>query len=289
MTVQKISNAILYGVNADTKPTNYADNTLFFEQDTGAIYKSASGSWSVLVGPTKTETLSNKLISVFDNDLRFAMQSYMNLNSKRPTVGYAASGGNHIFGSLGSVTITGTYSNIAYTTALGVQGSNYLSASSSGAKASFQNPITTKWGDNPRIKMYNAVDSTATGHYYCGWSTLSTFPATSTPFGSSDKGIAFGYRSTDTNFTIFHNDANTSPPADAMSTPTAKTNATTPFTIEIICNGSSADVIYNDSITTTISTRLPSTNDTLAFFCGCVTSSTTARNWKFYGHHGENC
>jgi hypothetical protein len=132
------------------------------------------------------------------------------------------------------------------------------------------------------------VDSTATGRLYCGWSTLSTFPKTNTPFGATDKGIAFGYRTTDTDFTIFHHDGSGSAVADAMSTPVAKTNATTKFNLEIICSASSAQVIYNGTNSTTISADLPSSSDQLAFFCGVIASSTTARNWKFYSLTSEN-
>jgi hypothetical protein len=289
MTVQKITNAILYGVAADTKPTNYADNTLFFVQDTGEIYRSTSGAWSIIAGASKTETLTNKTISARDNDLKFTEQTYMNLNSKRVGVGYAANGGNHLLGSLGNVTITGTYAVIAYNTTDGLIGSQYTTAASSGAKGSFQNPLSTKWGDNPRIKLMCSVDSTATGNFHCGWSTNATFPTSSTtPYGNTEKGISFGYLSGGTNFSIFHNDGSGAFVTDAMSTPVAKTAATTKFTVEIICSASSAQVIYNDTNSTTISSRLPSSTDSLAFFCGVITSSTTARAWKFYGAHGEN-
>ena len=289
MTVQKINNGVLYGVVGDTKPTNYADNTLFFEQDTGSIYKSASGSWSLIVGPTKTETLLNKTISIRDNNLRFLGQSFMNLNSKRFAVTYPANGGNHFLGQPGSMTITGTYSLIAYNTTDGQIGANYVTAGGDGTHGSFQSAVSTQWSDNPRFKLSMKMDSTATGRLYAGWSTNTTFPKTNTPFSTTEKGIAFGYRTTDTDFTIFHNDGGGGTMvADAMSTPVAKTNATTKFTVEIICSTSSAQVIYNDTNSTTISANLPTTTDQLAFFCGGISSSATARNWKFYGLDGEN-
>lgn len=71
MAIQKILNAILYGVAADTKPTTYANNTLFFEQDTGTIFRWNSGgsSWDILVGASKTETLTNKTIAAGSNTI----------------------------------------------------------------------------------------------------------------------------------------------------------------------------------------------------------------------------
>lgn len=65
MAVQKITNALLYGVSGDTKPTTYADNTLFIEQNTGNIYRWNLGTttWVLLIGASKTETLTNKTIT----------------------------------------------------------------------------------------------------------------------------------------------------------------------------------------------------------------------------------
>jgi alanine dehydrogenase len=71
VAIQKILNSILYGASGDTKPTVYANNTLFFEQDTGTIYRWNSGgsSWDILVGASKTETLTNKTIAAGSNTI----------------------------------------------------------------------------------------------------------------------------------------------------------------------------------------------------------------------------
>lgn len=71
MAIQKISNALLYGLAADSKPTNYAGNTLFVEQDTGKIYRWNSGgsSWDIFIGADKTETLTNKTIAAASNTI----------------------------------------------------------------------------------------------------------------------------------------------------------------------------------------------------------------------------
>lgn len=69
MAIQKISNALIYCLAADTKPTVYADNTLAFEQDTGKIYRWNAGgtTWDLFVGANKTETLTNKTIDAGNN------------------------------------------------------------------------------------------------------------------------------------------------------------------------------------------------------------------------------
>jgi len=71
MAIQQVSNFIIYGVSGDTKPTTFANNTLFVEQDTGKIYRWNLGgtSWDVLIGPAKTETLTNKTIAAGSNTI----------------------------------------------------------------------------------------------------------------------------------------------------------------------------------------------------------------------------
>ena len=56
MTIQKISNALLYGLSSDTKPTIYANNALFVETDTGNIYQSQAGAWTLFIS---SSTFSN--------------------------------------------------------------------------------------------------------------------------------------------------------------------------------------------------------------------------------------
>lgn len=71
MAIQKLTNWILYGLAADTKPTTYSNNTLFVEQDTGKIYRWNAGgtSWDIFIGADKTETLTNKTIAAGSNTI----------------------------------------------------------------------------------------------------------------------------------------------------------------------------------------------------------------------------
>ena len=71
MAIQRVSNFIIYGLAADTKPTTFANNTLFVEQDTGKIYRWNAGgtSWDTLIGADKTETLTNKTIAAGSNTI----------------------------------------------------------------------------------------------------------------------------------------------------------------------------------------------------------------------------
>ena len=48
MTIQKVSNYLVYGLSTDTKPTNYATNTLFVEQDRNSLYRWTGSTWTLL-------------------------------------------------------------------------------------------------------------------------------------------------------------------------------------------------------------------------------------------------
>lgn len=69
MAIQKVNNALLYCVSGDTKPSGYANNTIIIEQDTGKIFRYNLGTttWVELIGPSKTEILTNKTINAPDN------------------------------------------------------------------------------------------------------------------------------------------------------------------------------------------------------------------------------
>lgn len=54
MTIQKVSNHLLYGLSSDTKPTTYATNTLFIETNTGKIKRYNGSSWVDLLTAENT-------------------------------------------------------------------------------------------------------------------------------------------------------------------------------------------------------------------------------------------
>lgn len=69
MTVQKVSNALIYVVAADTKPTTMATNTLCVVVDTGDIYRWNGSSWVLMIGASVTATLTNKTINATNNTI----------------------------------------------------------------------------------------------------------------------------------------------------------------------------------------------------------------------------
>lgn len=70
MAIQKITNALIYALAADTKPTSYATNTICYVVDTGDMYRWNGSSWALInPGPSTTATLTNKTIDTASNTI----------------------------------------------------------------------------------------------------------------------------------------------------------------------------------------------------------------------------
>lgn len=59
MAVVNLANNILGGLSSDTKPTNYANNTLFYEFDSGSIYLWNGSSWIIKSAGSGGTTIYN--------------------------------------------------------------------------------------------------------------------------------------------------------------------------------------------------------------------------------------
>jgi hypothetical protein len=70
MAIQKVTNHLIYGVAADTKPTTYPANTLFVVTDTGDIYRYTGSAWSLMMpAPATTATFTNKTLNATNNTI----------------------------------------------------------------------------------------------------------------------------------------------------------------------------------------------------------------------------
>jgi len=64
MAIQQITDFVIFGNAADTKPVaGVPSNSLFFEIDSGNTYKLVAGVWSLFSGAAKLETLLNKTLT----------------------------------------------------------------------------------------------------------------------------------------------------------------------------------------------------------------------------------
>lgn len=65
MTITQITDYVIFGTTTDQKPlAGVPTQSLFFEVDTGRIYKFTGGVWSIFSGDNKPETLTNKTITL---------------------------------------------------------------------------------------------------------------------------------------------------------------------------------------------------------------------------------
>lgn len=69
MTVTRYANNFYQGLAADTKPTNVPAGAIYRATDTGDIYHYNGSSWDLIVGASKTETLTNKTIAAGSNTI----------------------------------------------------------------------------------------------------------------------------------------------------------------------------------------------------------------------------
>ncbi len=67
MTVTRYANNFYQGLAADTKPTNVPAGAIYRATDTGDIYHYNGSSWDLIVGASKTETLTNKTLDGSSN------------------------------------------------------------------------------------------------------------------------------------------------------------------------------------------------------------------------------
>lgn len=63
MAITQITDFVIFGTTSDTKPlAGIPTQTLFFEIDTGRVYKFTGGVWSIFSGDNKPESLTNKTL-----------------------------------------------------------------------------------------------------------------------------------------------------------------------------------------------------------------------------------
>lgn len=71
MTVVRFSNNRYEGLTADTKPTNVPAGAIYRDTQLDIIYEYNGSSWDIMIGNTKTETLTGKTINPTSNIMPF--------------------------------------------------------------------------------------------------------------------------------------------------------------------------------------------------------------------------
>lgn len=133
MVVSQITPNVFFGVIGDTKPAaGLVENTLYFELDSGDIYKYVGGVWSLFSSKTKQETLTNKTLitptiaSILNGGLltlpttattligRNTTDTLTNKTLTQPTIATIFNGGVLTFPT-GTMNIVGTNSSDVFT------------------------------------------------------------------------------------------------------------------------------------------------------------------------------
>jgi hypothetical protein len=70
MTVVHLGNQSYQGLTADIKPTNVPAGAIFRDTQTDIVYEFNGSSWDIIIGNTKTETLTNKTLDSISNTVK---------------------------------------------------------------------------------------------------------------------------------------------------------------------------------------------------------------------------
>ena len=192
----------------------------------------------------------------------------------------------NLVGALGAHTPTGDGTNTStYDTTEGLV-SNYVSTATGNVNIGLVSPASSvpicRTLFAGRIITRIKIDSTTSARFYVGLVGVNALPISDTPMASAVPGVMVGWSSSDTNWTIYHNDASGSVVKDNITGPIAK-NAVY-HTIEIYWNASATSIYVSfDGVLQTITSDIPATTDNLWFNAVGQTTTTTARTCSIHG------
>ena len=126
-----------------------------------------------------------------------------------------------------------------------------------------------------RAVMRAKIDAVASSvsRCYFGFTSATALPTSDTPLATTDHGIIVGFKSTSTNYEIYHNDGATSVTTDTVSTGIAKNTSFHTIEINWVGGGSTINVVF-DGVSQAISADLPATNQNL--YLNAVFQNATA-------------
>ena len=290
MTIQRVLNALLYGISTDTKPTNSATNTLFYEQDTGILYRWNGTAWIVLSGNTKTETLTNKTLSYLGPNTITIDQKAQQFQRGfdlgvwgghfADTFPSYTAYGAHIVRITVSPAITVT------TSVLSTEGicSNSATGTTINTRAGWYNGTANHFtcpDMNPTFKMRCRFNQTTGMRVNLGFSSISTAPTSDTLIATTGLGAFLGFRTTDTNMQLVTVNGTT-----ATYTNTNQPIVTTGFhTWEVKMTAGSPVTVtawYDGTQVASTTTTTPANGTFFSPLAIISNSSTTSVNWDLH-------
>lgn len=279
MTVNRYGGLQMVGLSTDTKPSHSGlVGWRFLESDTGNLYYHNGSSWTLIIGPSKTEIITGKTIDSDTNVLVGVLQSPFLASYKRQGfAAVAANPANGVNGCLSGWPTAGTLSTVNDASEGWV--SNFNSSTSGVnlgylSNATFQLP--TQRSLNTYLKVKCQVSATASRRLYIGFSSNNTLPITDTPLGSAEHGCIMGFSTTTANYSVFNNDGT----AAMVTTSMGVAKDTTYRTFEMAMTSNGNIVCKLDGVNTvTVSSRLP--GNTTNLFGNVVAQLATAASTDF--------
>lgn len=292
MTIQPILNALIYALSSDTKPTNYATNTICFVVDTGDIFRWNGSSWILVSGGSSTAVTDK---SVLPYDMLTGRQTN---NGRKWGLNQCAHGGTAIWdGILGSATTaTGGDAPVGMTSGqlVAADGRFVRWATKTATPASGDNggwkiaaAITCRaW--NPSIFVRFRLNQTADCRMWIGlWSDLASDPSGDDALNAR-SGVTFGIGAANNTvgtgstvgWQVAHNDSSGATVLDTVG-PAADTNV---HTIEIVAVDGSSKFKYSldGAAYVDVSTDIPATATALTFITQIETSAAAQKTLDLF-------
>jgi hypothetical protein len=274
----------LYGLSSDTKPSNYATNTVWNEIDTGNIYTYNGSTWVLFRGASKTETYSNKNIS-YTNSNTILVDEKLQSARLSPDVGmwgaHCADGSSNYtpFGQLARFVLVGTVAaNAGLISTEGLY-DNIGTTTTINSKAGWVDNIAAfvVMDSNPDLKVRMRLSQTSAVRVLMGFNTTVGIPTTDTLNTAGTNTCAmWGFRTTDTNWQAVTCNGTTTTYTDLGQAAT-----TTGFhTYEIkLTSGGTANFYYDGTLLAGVTTTTPPSGIGMHLVNFLTNSTSTNKTW----------
>jgi hypothetical protein len=263
MTVTRWAGKQYTCLNADTKPTSNPSivNARLFETDTGRIFTNSGNEWETFQSNNKTETFGNKSIDSNANTIgNLAIANPFNVRSG--SILQSVSTADSMVGCMKNLSVLDDGINtpklvfVDSTEGFAHEFLTEISGLLGLASDGTDNNLVTRRDYSPFFKCRLKVADTSGIVLYVGFTSASAISNDDTPLGNSDHGVIWGFRSTDSNFSVFNNDGTDTEVVNSMGIPKDGYFHTISFTF----SPSNVLVVMDDGAgakTQNLSTRIP--------------------------------
>lgn len=255
MVVSTFAGCIKKGTAAE-KPAHvsYLTDFLYYCTDTGELYWDNGSVWVLLQGPTKTETLQNKIINLANNTVTGVQTDPFATALREGYISPSLSAAASLRGALKGLPANGTTYSYFFDTTEGYVSRFSTSIVENLGYYSSTTPFISRreWATHLKVKC--KVSSTSNTRLYIGFTSNLTLPSTNTPLGNTDHGIIVGFNTANTNYTVTTNDGAGVANSQSFG---AVAKDTTFRTFDILMSDTNIVCSLDGANTQTLSTKLP--------------------------------